>query len=85
MATTNSETLRSQMLGLPSDQRAELAKDLLESLRPLQPGNEEAARWAAEIKRRADAHARGEGEATDWRQSVEEIFKIGLRYEAPKH
>ena len=78
MATGNADSVRSQALCLPTEQRAQLALELLESLHPV-PKEEEAARWAAEIQRRVNAHDRGEGEAMEWRQSVAELLESRRR------
>lgn len=59
-----------QALTLPEAERAELADALLDSLGPPPPISEE---WRAEIVRRADAYARGEMPASDWRESLARV------------
>gem|GEM_PF-2389636 len=74
MATVNAESVRAQALSLPTEQRAQLAQELIQSLGPPMP-TKEAAGWVAEIERRVAAHDRGEGEAVEWRQSVAELLE----------
>lgn len=74
MATVNAESVRAQALSLPSEQRARLAHELIQSLE-LPATGKEASGWVAEIERRVAAHDRGEGEAVEWRQSVAELLE----------
>jgi putative addiction module component (TIGR02574 family) len=72
----NVDELARQMLGLPLDQRADLAERLLESLD--QPTPEELEQlWAAEAERRYQAHKDGRIESFDGaevhRQVIAEI------------
>jgi len=60
----NSEELTKQVLGLPLDQRAELAEKLLESLDELTPDELEQV-WAAESERRYQGFKNGTIEACD--------------------
>jgi len=60
----NLDKLTQQVLGLPLDQRSELAEKLLESLDELAPEEIEQV-WAAEAERRYQAFKDGRIEAVD--------------------
>jgi len=56
-----------EALGLPREERAELAAELIASLDgPADPDAEQA--WAAEIERRAARVLTGEGQGTPWEE-----------------
>jgi hypothetical protein len=71
MSTCND--ILAQALGLPVEDRALLARDLLVSLESEGFDDDAEAAWAREIEARSEAVARGEFTATDWRESVERI------------
>lgn len=60
-----------QLMHLPADDRADLARRLLVSLEgaEVDPNLDES--WEAEIERRLAAFDRGESKAVDWREAVE--------------
>ncbi len=61
------EKLLSEALTLPTDERAELAAELIASLDgPADPDVESA--WAAEIERRAAKVLSGESKGTPWEE-----------------
>jgi hypothetical protein len=62
-----------QALGLPVEDRASIARDLLISLESEEFDDEAETAWPGEIEARSDAVARGEFTATDWRESIERI------------
>jgi putative addiction module component (TIGR02574 family) len=64
--------LRSEVLALPADERAELAHALLESLHEGGDAGAEAA-WLAELDRRAQAVADGTAKLVDWDEARERI------------
>jgi putative addiction module component (TIGR02574 family) len=68
------DEIRSTILQLPQDDRAELARDLLVSLDgdPTETSNVEQV-WNDEILARSEAYRRGEVTARDWRASVERV------------
>ena len=70
MSTAND--LLSQALGLPLEDRALIARDLLISLESGFDDDAEAA-WVGEIEARSKAVAKGEFTATDWRESAKRI------------
>lgn len=53
-----------QLLGLPEAERADIARQLLESLGPLSALDDEA--WLAEIKRRAEDVESGRSDGIPW-------------------
>ena len=69
--------LKSRVLDLPPDQRAELARELILSLEDQQPDTDASAAWETEIERRLAAVDRGEVALLDWRESVARI-RTGL-------
>jgi putative addiction module component (TIGR02574 family) len=64
--------LRSEVLALPVEERAELAHALLESLHEDADPDAEAA-WVAELDRRAQAVADGTAKLVDWDEARERI------------
>jgi putative addiction module component (TIGR02574 family) len=65
--------LISQVLHLPADDRAELARQIILSLdEPAQDADAEIA-WEAEIERRLGQIDRGEVTLLEWRESIERI------------
>lgn len=63
--------IRDEALQLPTDERARLAADLLESLDEAEEAVESA--WAAEIEKRVTAIRAGELGSTDWRLVLEDV------------
>lgn len=53
-------------LALPEQSRAELAYQLLQSLKPPRVQSAEEPGFAAELDRRVDAYEAGETSASDW-------------------
>ena len=68
---TTADDVRYQALALTAEERASLARDLLLSLESAELDLSVEQEWAAEVERRAEAYARGETTASDWRESVE--------------
>ena len=68
---TIAEQIRDQALRLPAEDRALLARDLLESLEPHEAPEAVEAAWLEEIEARAEAHAAGQMAADDWQPSLE--------------
>jgi putative addiction module component (TIGR02574 family) len=71
------EQLRQQVLTLPTDDRARLVRDLIESLDE-DSGVEESvsglsAAWIDEIVERSNALHRGELECSDWQDSLARV------------
>jgi putative addiction module component (TIGR02574 family) len=58
-------------LDLSADDRAELARQLILSLEPLEIDADADAAWEAEIESRLQAIDRGEVTSVDWRHAVE--------------
>lgn len=71
MSTCND--IFTQALGLPVEDRALLARDLLVSLESEGFDDDADHAWADEIQARSEAVAKGEFTATDWRESIERI------------
>lgn len=67
------DELRSQLLQLSPQDRAELARDLLLSLEDTESEGDVAEAWIAEVESRADSYARGELTAQPWRDSVDRL------------
>ncbi len=67
------EDLQNEVLRLPSADRGRLAMAVLDSLddEPCDEGVAEA--WAAEVLARSTAYSRGELQAVDWREALQEI------------
>ncbi|MBI4703926.1 MAG: addiction module protein [Deltaproteobacteria bacterium] len=77
------DELRSAVLGLPREQRAELAHTLLLSLHE-DADVDTAAAWVAEIERRAREVANGEAQLVDWDDVRERIAaRLKARREDP--
>jgi putative addiction module component (TIGR02574 family) len=74
----SSEELRSAVLGLPREERAELAQELIRSLDEKPDEGVEAA-WLREIMRRANEIAEGRVQAVDWETAR---ARIALRLKA---
>lgn len=68
-----SRDILTQALGLPLDERAKIAADLLESLHDAE--EQVASAWAAEIRDRVEAARAGELESTDWRTVLDRVQK----------
>jgi putative addiction module component (TIGR02574 family) len=62
-----------QALGLPNDERAALAKQLLLSLEDDACDADNDAAWAVEIDARLDAIEQGRHQTCDWREALTEI------------
>jgi len=71
MSTT--QQLRDQVLLLPPEDRALLAKDLLESLEPSESIDAVEAAWLDEMENRAEAYETGQMKAHDWQVSLERV------------
>ena len=69
--TRETRDLLTEVLGLPLDERAKFAAEVLESLDETQ--DDVDAAWAAEIQRRVAAARAGELESTDWRIVLERV------------
>ena len=68
------DTLLQDALGLPTEERAKLARDLLRSLDG--PADQDAGKaWLAEIERRACELDDGSVEPVDWESARERIAK----------
>ena len=70
----STDELRSAALSLPTEDRANLAKDLLQSLHGPADPNVDAA-WLAEVERRAHEIADGTVEPVDWEVARERIAR----------
>lgn len=66
------QTLLAEALALPVDARAELVRELLESL-DAEPTGDVDALWAAEISRRVDLVRQGKAELIPAEQVVENL------------
>lgn len=75
--TRATHDLLTEALGLPLDERAKMAADLLESLDEAE--EDVAAAWAEEIKTRVAAARAGELESTDWRVVLDRVEREVLR------
>ena len=62
-----------RLLDLPADERAELARQLLQSLEPAEVDPEAEQLWADEIDRRLESVERGEAKLSDWRDVVARV------------
>ena len=74
MATESS--LLTQALKLPLEERAELIRQLIQSLEPEEAPDDQAEvdrLWGIEIADRLDRLERGETTAVDWRESMERL------------
>lgn len=71
--TRATRDLLTEALGLPLDERAKFAAELLESLDETEADVEAA--WAAEIQQRVAAARAGELESTDWRIVLDRVEK----------
>ena len=69
--TRTTRDLLAEVLGLPLDERAKLAAEVLESLEDAEEGVEAA--WANEIEARVAAARAGELEGTDWRSVLDRV------------
>lgn len=70
------DELREQVLTLPNEDRATLARDLINSLPDSCRDSEQLQLpqgWLDEINARSDALGRGELEGDDWRTSLERV------------
>lgn len=65
--------VRELVLGLPAEDRASLARVLIESLDPAEPDLAIEETWLDEIEARAEALDRGEATADDWQTSLERV------------
>ncbi len=68
------ERLLEQILKLPVDERAELARQVLLSLEPEEFNDDAEQAWVAEIQRRREAIRRGEVQLLDWIDVRREII-----------
>ena len=69
----STEKLRSEVLSLPVDERAELAHVLLESLHEESAEPDAEAAWLAELDRRAQSVSDGTATLVDWNEAYERI------------
>jgi len=71
------DLLLDQVLKLPADERAELARQVLLSLEPEEFSADAEQTWVAEIQRRREAIRRGEVQLLEWsdvrRQILDEL------------
>ena len=74
MRLMNAKQLRKAVLALPSDERAELARDLLHSLED-PPSDEVDAAWVAEIEKRARELDDGTVVPVDWEEARGRILQ----------
>jgi Putative addiction module component len=65
------QELVSTALDLPAGDRAELARQLILSLEPLEVDADADLAWEAEIEHRLKAIDSGEAVSVDWRKSIE--------------
>jgi putative addiction module component (TIGR02574 family) len=72
LVAMSTDKLRSEVLALPAEQRAELAHVLLESLHEDADPSAETA-WIEELDRRAQAVADGSARLVDWEEARERI------------
>lgn len=70
----SSDELRSAVLALPREERAELAEELIRSLDEAREEGVEAA-WVREITRRAREVAEGSVQPVDWDQARARITR----------
>ena len=63
--------VRDQVLRLPAEDRALLARDLLESLEPHEAPDAVESAWLDEIEKRAEAYEGGQLGADDWQASLD--------------
>jgi putative addiction module component (TIGR02574 family) len=68
----SADKLRAELLALPAEERAELARALLQSLHQEADAKADAA-WLAELDRRAEAAAGGTAKVVDWEKARERI------------
>jgi len=73
--TSKVEKVLSDALELPSDERAEVAVTLLESLGGDEEGRVDEA-WAAEIKRRVDEVQSGKVKTIPWSEARRKILSL---------
>jgi putative addiction module component (TIGR02574 family) len=67
--------IRELVMGLPLQDRALLARELIESLEPADAHVALEDEWLDEIESRAEAFDRGEAPADDWRTSLARVRK----------
>ena len=72
---TIAEQVRDQALQLPAEDRALIARDLLESLETRDSPETVEAAWLEEIEARAEAYETGQMMADDWKSSLERVRK----------
>lgn len=73
MAPSTQQLLK-DALGLTDQQRAELVVELLDSLHPVEPGQERSdAEWLAEIERRARAAQAG-SPGVSWEEARKQVL-----------
>ena len=65
--------LRQLALELPLEERASLARELIESLEPNALDADVESAWLNEIELRAEALDRGEATADDWKSSLDRV------------
>lgn len=70
------ETLLGEILKLPVDERAELARRVLLSLEPNEFGDDAEQAWMEEIQRRREAIRSGDAQLMDWGDVRRQIFPI---------
>lgn len=67
------EDLQNEVLRLPSADRGRLAIAVLDSLEDEPVDDDVAKAWADEVQARSTAYTRGELNAVDWREALQEI------------
>ena len=65
------EQIREQALRLSAEERAWIARDLIESLEADKPDVAAESAWVEEVEARAEAYEAGELKADDWQISLE--------------
>lgn len=71
---TAARDLRGEVLSLPREERAGLARELIESLDPAQDDDAEQA-WLDEAERRASEVSSGQAQLEDWADVRERVAK----------
>jgi len=67
------DQIRDQALRLPPQERATLARDLIDSLAAGESSDDVEAAWSDEIEARAEAWQAGEMAADDWQPSLARV------------
>jgi putative addiction module component (TIGR02574 family) len=72
---STAEHIRDLAMRLPPEGRASLAKDLLDSLEPVESSDDSEGAWLEEIESRAEAYEAGKITAEDWQVSLQRARK----------